>query len=61
MNPMMFIVLGLAFATLAVLVFGVVLMTVGGEMNRRHGAKLMMLRVVLQGATLLALFAAFAK
>ncbi len=61
MNPMFLVTLGFAFATLAVLVFGVVLMTVGGEANRKYGAKLMMMRVILQGCTLATLFFAFAS
>ncbi len=60
MNAGHFVVLGLMLATLAVMVLGVVLMTVGGDANKKFGAKLMMMRVVLQGAALLALVVLFA-
>ena len=52
------IVLGLG-ATLAVLGVGVVAMFRGGEFNRRYGNKLMRARVIVQGATILALILAF--
>ena len=43
------ILLGVAlFAVLATILFGVFTMARGGEFNRRHGNRLMRLRVILQ-------------
>lgn len=39
-------------ATLAVLVVGMISMVRGGEFNRKHGNKLMQLRVIMQGIAL---------
>lgn len=47
-----FILLGLMLATTVVLVTGIALMARGGEPNRKYGNKMMVLRVVLQGAAL---------
>ena len=53
-------VVGVALAaTLAVLVFGVVVMLRGGEFNARYGNKLMRARVTLQAVAVLLLFALF--
>lgn len=49
------LILVLMLATVAVLVVGIVLMARGGEANAKYSNKLMSLRVVLQGATLLLL------
>lgn len=49
----MFLLLGLMLAIVAVLVAGLVLMARGGTANRRYGNKMMVARVVLQGAALL--------
>lgn len=47
------IVLVLLLATLLVLITGVVLMMKGGELNRKYGKKLMVVRVGLQGLAIL--------
>jgi hypothetical protein len=52
------IVIGLA-ATLLVLGVGIVVMFRGGEFNRKYGNKLMRMRVVLQGLTILLIVVAF--
>lgn len=51
----------LAIATLGVLVTGVVSMIRGGEFNRKHGNRLMQLRVLFQALAvgLIALFMIF--
>jgi hypothetical protein len=49
---------GLA-ATFAVLLVGVFAMLRGGEFNRKYGNKLMRMRVILQGLTILVLLVAF--
>ena len=41
-------ILLIAFATLAVLIAGVLTMVRGGEFNKKYGNKLMIARVVLQ-------------
>jgi hypothetical protein len=46
-------------ATLVVLLSGVVVMTRGGEVNRRWGNKLMRARVAMQALALALLFALF--
>ncbi len=46
------LILGLMFATAAVLAVGIFLMARGGEANVKYGNKMMALRVTLQGATL---------
>lgn len=56
-----FILLGVMFATLFVLVAGVVLMASGGKLNAKYGNKLMQWRVVLQAIAILILFLIFAK
>ena len=43
------------FCTLAVLLVGVGAMVAGGEFNKKHGNKLMVLRVCCQGLALLML------
>jgi hypothetical protein len=45
----------LLLATLGVMIAGVVLMGVGGPKNDKYGNGLMMWRVMLQGASLLAI------
>jgi len=45
-----------AFSVLGVLTIGIVSMVKGGEFNKKHGNKLMQMRVTLQGLAL-ALFA----
>lgn len=45
-----------AFSVLGVLILGLFSMMKGGEFNKKHGNKLMQLRVTLQGVAL-ALFA----
>lgn len=40
------------FLTLASLVLGLVVMTKGGDLNKKYGNKLMQARVVMQGAAL---------
>jgi hypothetical protein len=47
---------GLMIATLVVLIAGVVLMAMGGKLNKKYSNQLMMLRVVLQGSVILLLF-----
>jgi hypothetical protein len=54
-----FIIL-LVFATLGVLVAGIVLMGIGGQANLRYGNKLMVARVSLQGCVLILLALLFA-
>ena len=49
------LILVLMFATAAALGVGIVLMARGGEANAKYGNKMMVLRVTLQGATLLLL------
>ncbi len=46
-------------ATLGVLGFGLVVMFRGGEFNRRHGNRLMRMRVIFQGLTILLIVIAF--
>ena len=46
------VLLGLMLATTAVLVAGIALMARGGEANRKHGNKMMIMRVTLQGLAL---------
>ncbi len=46
------LLLGLMLATTIVLVTGIALMARGGEPNRNYGNKMMVARVVLQGAAL---------
>jgi hypothetical protein len=53
MTNFLFIALILAMlATLGALVAGIVVMTKGGDLNKRYGQKLMRLRVFLQGLAL---------
>lgn len=47
-----FLVVIAALATLGVLATGVVSMLRGGEFNRRHGNRLMQLRVLLQAVAI---------
>lgn len=54
------IIVVLVFATLGVLLGGIVLMGVGGKANQKYGNRLMVARVSLQGLALLALMALFA-
>ena len=49
------LLLGLMLATVAVLVTGISLMARGGEANKKYGNKMMVARVMLQGAALLVL------
>jgi hypothetical protein len=46
--------LGLMGATAIVLLIGIGLMARGGEANRKHGNRMMVMRVTLQGLTLAA-------
>ena len=46
------ILLGLMLATAVVLVIGIVLMSRGGEANKKYGNKMMVMRVMLQGLAL---------
>lgn len=55
-NVLMVLALGAVFGVLAL---GIVSMLKGGEFNRRHGNKLMRLRVLLQGVALLLLVLLF--
>lgn len=41
--------IGLMLATTVVLVLGIALMARGGDLNRKYGNKMMVLRVLLQG------------
>lgn len=50
-----YLVLVLMLAVAGVLLSGIVLMAVGGDTNKRHGNKLMIARVSLQGLALLVL------
>ncbi len=53
MQSFVFILVGVAlFATLAILMAGVVVMARGGAVNDRWGNKLMRARVIAQGVTL---------
>jgi hypothetical protein len=53
MNTFLLIALVLAMlATLGALVAGIVVMTKGGELNKKYGQKLMRARVFLQGLAL---------
>ena len=54
-----YLVLLLLFATLAVLVTGVIVMGKGGEANLKYSNRLMSLRVILQGLVIFTLFALF--
>lgn len=47
------------FAVVTSLVMGLVAMVKGGEFNKKHGNKLMQLRVTLQGLALLFFFLAW--
>lgn len=54
MNNILFTLLGISLlAVLGTLIAGMVVMTKGGELNKKYGNKLMRLRVVLQGVALL--------
>lgn len=58
MRGFLFILLLIAmFGTLAVLFAGLFAMARGGEFNKRHGNKLMRLRVMMQGLAILIFFA----
>lgn len=46
------LMIGLMVLTAVVLVGGIALMARGGELNRKYGNKMMVARVVLQGAAL---------
>jgi hypothetical protein len=50
-----FFIAAIIFATLAVLVSGLVVMAIGGKINRKYSNRLMVLRVVCQGIALLSL------
>ena len=50
-----YIIVALMLATFGVLVAGIALMSVGGEINTKYGNKLMFSRVGLQGMALLML------
>ena len=51
MSTVFAVLMGIAMAAvLATLVLGVLSMAKGGEFNKKHGNKLMRLRVILQGA-----------
>lgn len=50
----------LMLATAGVLIAGIVVMVKGGDTNKKYGNKMMVLRVALQGGTLLLLGALFA-
>jgi hypothetical protein len=54
------LVAGLIFATLAVLVTGVALMSLGGKANAKYGNRLMVARVTLQGLVILLIMLLFA-
>jgi hypothetical protein len=49
------LLIALMLATAAALVMGIVLMARGGTANAKYGNRMMVLRVTLQGATLLLL------
>jgi hypothetical protein len=58
MRGFLFVLLLIAmFGTLAVLFVGLFAMARGGEFNKRHGNKLMRLRVMMQGLAILIFFA----
>jgi hypothetical protein len=44
-------------ATFAVMMTGIILMAKGGEANKKHGNRLMQLRVIFQGVALMCLAA----
>lgn len=48
-------ILVLMFATVVVLIAGLVLMAIGGKVNEKHSNKLMVARVMLQGAAIIML------
>lgn len=54
------IILVLLAVTMSTMVAGIVLMAIGGEVNRKYGNRLMMMRVVSQGVLVLLLGAFFA-
>ncbi|MGB0684460.1 MAG: twin transmembrane helix small protein [Magnetovibrionaceae bacterium] len=50
--PILTVLIGIGFAaTVAVLLAGIVGMAVGNDFNRRHGNRMMRLRVIFQGIT----------
>lgn len=49
----------LALTTLGVLATGIIAMIRGGEFNRRHGNRLMQMRVIFQAATIVLLGLSF--
>jgi hypothetical protein len=58
MRGFLFVLLLIAmFGTLAVLFAGLFTMARGGDFNKRHGNKLMRLRVMMQGFAVLIFFA----
>lgn len=53
MNQILVIFLFISmFATFAVMATGIALMAIGGESNKKHGNRLMQLRVIFQGVAL---------
>lgn len=56
MEKLPFVVLFLMFATLAVLVVGLIFMAIGGKKDKKYSTKLMVARVVLQAAAVFMLF-----
>lgn len=59
MGAMPTIVLILMVATLVVLIIGLILMAIGGDINKKHSNKLMTLRVALQAAAIIMLMVMF--
>lgn len=59
MNIFIIMMIVAMLATLASLFIGLFAMVKGGEFNKKHGNRLMQLRVMLQGAALLFFVLAF--
>lgn len=55
MQFMTLLIILLMFSTLGVLVVGIVLMGMGGKLNKKYANKLMVARVVLQATTIVLL------